>query len=329
MGYNAENVRRIKKIYEDKFKNARMEAEARKHELWARIPEVKELDTAIADIGLKAVLSSIGGGEGAVARVKALKEQSLELQAERGKLLKANGYPADYSAVRYECEKCLDSGYTDERMCECMKRALILAGYESSGLRALMQTQTFDSFSLDFYRTKPETYETMKHNFDAIKNFAENFSSAEPANLALFGGTGLGKTHLSTAAARTVIDKGYDVLYVTAVGMLSDFERERFGVGYSDTDVESLSRYYDADLLIVDDIGTEVSNQFTVSVIYNVINTRLAKKKSTVISTNLTPAELRQRYWDRIASRIFGEYTPLIFEGVDVRMQKLKAKSSK
>ncbi|MBE6538665.1 MAG: DNA replication protein DnaC [Ruminococcaceae bacterium] len=329
MGYNSENVKRIKALYEDKFRVASMEADARKRELWEKIPEVRELDTAIADIGLKAVYSSIGGGEGAVAIVKALKEQSLELQAEREKLLTSKGYPADYSAVHYECEKCLDSGYTDEGMCECMKRALILAGYESSGLGKLMQTQTFEAFSLDYYRSKPENYEKMKHNFDTLKNFAENFSSSSPVNLALFGGTGLGKTHLSTAAAKTVIDKGYDVLYVTAVGMLSDFEKERFGVGYSDTDVGSLARYYDCDLLIVDDIGTEVSNQFTVSVIYNVINTRLAKKKSTVISTNLTPAELRQRYWDRIASRIFGEYTPLLFEGVDVRMQKLKAKSSK
>ena len=143
------------------------------------------------------------------------------------------------------------------------------------------------------------------------------------ANLAFFGGTGLGKTHLSTAVAKTVIDKGYDVLYVTALSMLADFEKERFGSGYSDTDVSDLSRYYDADLLIVDDIGTEVNNQFTVSTIYNIINTRLSKGKSTVISTNLTPAELRTRYWDRIASRIFGEYTPIIFEGTDVRMQKL------
>ena len=209
-------------------------------------------------------------------------------------------------------------------MCDCMKRALILAGYESSGLGKLMQTQTFNSFSLDFYRGKPEIFEKMKHNFEVIKKFAEEFTTSKCENLALFGGTGLGKTHLSTAAAKTVIDRGYDVLYVTAVGMIADFEKERFGSGYSDTDVESLGRYYDCDLLIVDDIGTEVTNQFTVSVLYNVINTRLAKQKSTVISTNLAPSELRSRYWDRIASRIFGEYTPLLFEGTDVRMQKLR-----
>lgn len=324
MGYSSENVKRVKQIFQNKYLAAQNDAEARKYELWAKLPELRELDRAIAYIGLAAVQATIGGGSDASEKVRALKEQSLALQEARKELLAAKGYPADYTQVHYECEKCNDTGCAETKMCDCMKRALILAGYESSGLGKLMQTQTFNSFSLDFYRGKPEIFEKMKHNFEVIKKFAEEFTTSKCENLALFGGTGLGKTHLSTAAAKTVIDRGYDVLYVTAVGMIADFEKERFGSGYSDTDVESLGRYYDCDLLIVDDIGTEVTNQFTVSVLYNVINTRLAKQKSTVISTNLAPSELRSRYWDRIASRIFGEYTPLLFEGTDVRMQKLR-----
>ncbi len=324
MGYSAENVKRVKDEFQNKYRIAQAAADERKRELWEKIPEIRQLDGEIANIGLQGVMATVSGGDNAREKIEALKKESLELQNIRAEILRSHGYPEDYSSVKYECELCGDTGYLETKMCDCMKRALILAGYESSGLGKLMQTQTFEAFSLDFYRSNPDNYEKMRHNYDFIKRFAEEFTTKKCENLALFGGTGLGKTHLSTAAAKTVIDRGYDVLYVTAVSMISDFERERFGNGYSDSDVDDLSRYYDCDLLIIDDVGTEVTNQFTVSVLYNVINTRLSKQKSTMISTNLSPQELRGRYWDRIASRIFGEYTPLIFEGTDVRMQKLK-----
>lgn len=327
MGYSRENVRRVREIFQNKYRKAESDAQLRRAELWEKLPEVRELDRAISNLGLEALHATIGGGEGAEKKIRALKKQSLELQASRAELLKKNGYPSDYSDLRYECEKCGDTGYVDTKMCDCMKKALIMASYESSGIAKLMQTQTFDSFSLDYYRRSAEIYENMKHVYEVVKTFAENFSDSDGTSLALFGGTGLGKTHLSTAAAKTIIDKGYDVLYVSALGLIGDFERERFGSGYSGTEGTDLERYYCCDLLIIDDIGTEVSNQFTVSVIYNVINTRLCKRKSTVISTNLTPSELRTKYWDRIASRIFGEYIPLIFEGTDIRMQKLKKKT--
>lgn len=324
MGYNKDNYKRIKELYETKYRCAQEEAETRRYELWARLPALEELDRAVSALGLEAVKLTIGGGASAPKRIAALKEQSLELQAARGQLLRENGYPEDYTAIHYDCEKCGDTGYVDTRMCDCMRRALILAGYESSGIATLMQTQRFDTFSLDYYRDSEKTYEGMKRIYDVMQQFAQSFSTNTQMNLALFGGTGLGKTHLSTAVAKTVIDRGFDVLYISAVGMLASFERERFGTtSISKEDVDT-SRFYDCDLLIVDDLGSEVSNQFTVSAIYNVINIRLNKKKPTIISTNLTPAELRTRYWDRIASRIFGEYTPLIFEGTDVRMQKLK-----
>ncbi|MBR6604172.1 MAG: ATP-binding protein [Clostridia bacterium] len=323
MGYSSENVKKIKELYENKYKKAQDEAFARRAELWEAIPEVRELDRAIYSLGLEGVKTTVGGGENAPKRIIELKEQSLELQKARAELLISKGYPADYTSVHYECDKCNDTGYTESGMCDCMKKALIMASYESSGLGRLMKQQTFESFSLDYYRQSAESYEKMKHNFEYIKSFAENFSTEKCENIAMFGNTGLGKTHLSTAAAKTIIDKGFDVLYVSTLGMISDFEKERFGSGYSDTEVGNLGRYYDCDLLILDDVGTEVTNQFTASVIYNVINTRLSKGRSTVISTNLTPTEVRSRYWDRIASRIFGEYIPLYFEGKDVRMQKI------
>ncbi len=326
MGYSSENVKKIKELYENKYKKAQDEAYIRRAELWAAVPEVRELDSTIYSLGLEGVKATVGGGDNAPQRILELKKQSLELQKARAELLISKGYPADYTSVHYECEKCNDTGYTEKGMCDCMKRALIMASYESSGLGGLMKQQTFESFSLDYYRHNAENYEKMKHNFEYIKSFSEDFSTEKCVNIAMFGKTGLGKTHLSTAAAKAIIDKGFDVLYVSTLGMISDFEKERFGSGYSDTEVDNLGRYYNCDLLILDDVGTEVTNQFTASVLYNVINTRLSKAKSTVISTNLTRDELRSRYWDRIASRIFGEYIPLVFEGTDVRMQKLRKK---
>ena len=206
---------------------------------------------------------------------------------------------------------------------EVMLHELVMAGYESSGMSRLMLSQNFDNFDLGYYKTNSAHYDNMVNVFDTMKAYAENFKVGCGHNLALFGGTGLGKTHLSSAVAGRLIERGFDVLYAGAVTMISDFENRRFGTGMSE-DGGSVDKYTECELLIIDDLGTEVINQFTVSCIYNVINTRLNKKLSTIISTNLQPAEFRQKYWDRITSRVLGEYQVLLFNGSDIRAQKLK-----
>ena len=136
------------------------------------------------------------------------------------------------------------------------------------------------------------------------------------------GATGLGKTHLSTSVAKTVIERGYDVLYVSAVGMIGDFEARRFGTGAGDGNVRDTQRYYTADILIIDDLGTEVVNQFTVSCLYDVINSRINNRKCTFINTNLSKKDIETKYTERITSRLFGEYNPILFSGTDIRKQK-------
>ncbi|MBR6709784.1 MAG: ATP-binding protein [Clostridia bacterium] len=325
MGYNRENFRRIKAEYETKYIAAREAAERRRAELHAAFPEVAEFDAALHRNGVELLRVTVGGGAKAAERLAALRAENETILAARGEFLVTHGYPADYSEVRYECEKCGDTGYVDLQMCDCMRRALIMAGFESSGLGRLLESQTFDSFSLDYYRRNPEHYATMQRNYETMYRYAHEFTTERCSNLVLFGGTGLGKTHLSSAVARVVIERGYDVCYTTAVGLIADYEFDRFKSGRGENaDAPVLDRYTDCDLLIIDDLGSEVVNQFTVSVLYNLINVRLNRGKSTVISTNLTQKELRDRYWDRITSRILGEYRPLIFVGVDVRAQKLK-----
>lgn len=323
MGYSKENLSKVSKLYADKYKRAELDAEKRRAELYEALPDLKRIDSTIRQLGLDGVKAAITGGDKASETIEMIKGQSLELQELRGQILVSAGYPADYTSPRYECEKCGDTGYVGIKMCDCMKRALRIASYESSGIANLMRTQTFDSFSLDYYRDSPDIYETMRYNYESLREYAESFSPERSDSVMLLGGTGLGKTHLSTAVAKTVIDKGFDVLYVGAVNMIADFEMERFGNGYSETDVGGIGRYYNCELLIIDDVGTEVSNQFTVSTLYNVINTRLIKRLPTLISTNLTHEEFRKRYWDRITSRILGEYRTYAFVGKDVRRQKL------
>ncbi len=315
-----ENFRRIREEYKEKYKKAEAEADARRRELWSKVDGLRELDSALSKTGNKLINLILGKSNETFEKIKGDAER---LGHERALLLAAYGYPEDYSDPRYECEICHDSGYVDGRMCECMKFKLRMAGYESSGIAKLMNEQTFENFKLDYYRANQRAYDNMEYVFRFICDYANNFDPERSKNLLLLGGTGLGKTHLSTALAKTLIDNGHDVVYTGAIGMIADFERNRFGNATGGESGNNLDRYYDCDLLIIDDLGAEVSNQFTVSTIYNVLNNRISLGLPTVISTNLNQNELNARYWDRITSRILGEFRPLIFVGNDVRKLKL------
>ncbi|MBR2354200.1 MAG: ATP-binding protein [Clostridia bacterium] len=320
MSYNREDYVRIKAEFAQKSIAARRRADARQMELYGRIPEVIEIDRLLSKTGreIMAVIAKGGDVEKGIADIR---EKNEILQKERGELLRKNGYPENYSDVQYECKKCDDTGYVDTKMCDCMRRALVLAGYESSGIGGLIQCQSFDNFSLEYYQSDGGNYEGVRCAYQNLRAFAEGFNRDTYRNHLLIGGTGLGKTHLSTSVAKTVIDRGFDVMYVTATAMLADFETKRFGNGLSPK--HNLDRYFDAELLIVDDLGTETVNQFTLSCVYEVINERINRRKSTIINTNLSKKDLEARYNERIASRLFGEYIPFQFLGRDIRQQKI------
>lgn len=322
---NKDIFREIREEYNTKYLRAREAAALRREEVARAVPEIGELDRRLSSVGLRIMKTALeSGGEALEERMAELRLENQKLIEEKRRLLVANGYPEDYTEVKYECNECNDSGYVDLKMCRCMRQKMIEAGYIQSGLARLMEEQTFDNFSLDYYKTSPEVYKQMNRILLITKGFADNFIPQKSGNMVFFGGTGLGKTHLSSAIARTVIEKGCDVFYSTAVGCLGDFEYQRFGNSTGGDESGDTSRYFECDLLIIDDMGTEVNNQFTTSVLYNIINTRLSRRLSTIISTNLTQEEFRRRYWDRITSRVLGEYTVLPFVGVDIRAQKLK-----
>lgn len=322
MGYNPEIFVRIREEFAAKAEKARSEADARTKAAELVVPGLSEINSLLASTGIRIMDVIVNHRDEIDERLAKIEEENDALIEKKKKLLEEAGYPADFTEVRYECELCHDSGYANDKMCQCMKTALVLAGYEASGIGSLLREQSFDSFSLDYYKQNAKCYENMFNVFNAVRAYADSFKGTGSGNLAFFGNTGLGKTHLSSAVARQAIENGYDVMYTTAIGMMSDFEYNRFGSA-STPEVSPVSRYFECDLLIIDDLGTEISNQFTVTTLYNVIDTRLKTKKPIIISTNLSTDELRKRYWDRITSRIFGEFRLMLFTGTDIRRQKI------
>lgn len=324
MGYNKNNFKRIREEYATKHLIAEKAADARRCELHAALPEVARIDAQLAKTGLALMGAALAEKASGERRMAEIREENLRLNEKRDALLVKNGYPADYSDVKYDCPLCSDSGYVGIKMCDCMKRALTLAGFESSGIGKIIEKQSFENFSLDYYKNDEKTFRGMTSVLAAARRFADEFDGATSPNLLMIGGTGLGKTHLSSAIARRVIERGYDVCYTTAIDMFSDFETEQFGNRIPRG--EFTDKYFDCDLLILDDLGTELTNQFTVSCLYNLLNVRINRHLPMIVSTNLEQKSFMQTYSERITSRIFGEFIPLAFTGIDIRRQKLQGK---
>lgn len=288
-----------------------------KHAAQARItvPGFAEADRKLASFGSEIFRSVLTNQN--IDELRARYDKAAE---DRRNALVSAGYPSDYCDIKYSCSKCGDSGYIGINMCECLKHEMVKALLEDSGLRDLLTTQSFENFSLDFYTGQNRTM--MEQISNGLKRYAKSFVPGKSGSMIFIGPTGLGKTHLSTAIALEVIKSGAYVIYESVINIMRDFETERFG-SYSVRSAAETERYNECDLLIIDDLGCEVSNSFTNSCLYGLINERLTSHKATIISTNFTQDEIRKRYADRITSRIFGEFAPVMFFGNDIRQQKL------
>ena len=313
--YSYENYDLVKAEIENRRQKAISLADMRNLELRSKSAEIAEIDKELSGTGLLIFKTACSGGD-----IIPIKNRNEELNKKRREIIKSLGYPEDYTEVQYFCRKCSDTGFIGgSKMCSCMRELLVIKNIAASGMGKLIEKQSFDNFSLELYKSDPELYERMKYNVDTARKFAENFSN-EGGNLLLVGGTGTGKTHLSSAIAREVITRGFDVLYDSTQNIIGEFEADKFKSGYGPYEPKS-TKYMECDLLILDDLGTEFTNQFTVSCLYNLLNTRLNRGLSTIISTNLGAEELASRYEDRIYSRIIGrDSTILFFGGSDQRL---------
>jgi DNA replication protein DnaC len=277
-----------------------------------KYPDIAEIDKELSAVSSRIIAAM--RSENCEAEMNKIKERNLCLQEERRQKLLSYGIPEDYDTPVFSCPVCGDTGYDGKTFCSCVIKMCAVDAYLSSGLGKALLDQTFESFSLKYYGGKSR--DDMSDVLDTCIDFAQNFGTG--ANLLLTGGTGLGKTHLSSAIAQKVIDKGYTVVYESAQTVFDSYESVRFGRGNDNTD-----KYITCDLLIIDDLGTEFSTQYTAAVLYQLVNQRLVNGKSLILSTNLGGKELLKRYGDRIYSRLLGSFDTCVFSGNDVRLIKL------
>ena len=312
--YSYENYHKVKEEIESNRLESIAEADRRSAKVRALSPEIAEIDAELSGTGPLIFRTAIAGGD-----ITPIKERNQSLNRRRREIIVSLGFPEDYTDVHYRCDKCSDTGYIDgTRMCSCFKEGLIKATIASSGIGRLIETQSFENFSLDIYSENEKVRERMERNLEAAKGYVEDFPKKR-GNLLLIGNTGTGKTHISTAIAREIISRGYDVIYDSAQNILSDFDDDQFRRRF-DEEPKS-TKYLECDLLIIDDLGTEFSTQFSVSCLYNLLNTRQNRALATIISTNLSPEELSRKYEDRIYSRIIGSETRILaFVGKDRRV---------
>ncbi len=305
--------------------HASAENERRFQEINTVIPELAEINFQMAQTA-----SRILHGE----KIDKIRQQNLQAQRYARQLLVTHGYPEDYLDMHYTCPYCQDTGYFQGRYCTCLEKEIASLSVETLNRNTQLQLRSFDQFSLEYYRgltksnTKGETvdcYAKMKKTLDYCIQYARNFTAHAPS-LLLYGEVGVGKTHLSLSIVTEVLRQGYEVIYDSVGNLTSQIEQEHFNREKSD--INTLKLLLDAELLVMDDLGTEFQTSFTDSVIYNLINTRLNRNLPTIISTNLTPGKLEEQYDERIMSRLCAVYQVWELMGEDIRMLKMKERRS-
>lgn len=322
MAYSEEVLRRAQARLAQEKADCESESNARIAATYLKYPRLREIDHAMRQSVSKAVAVAFRKGEDPTAAIEKIKEENLSLQREREWILEANELDESALDPATICAKCGGSGYIGAAMCECLRE--LCRQEQKKELSSLLSgKETFDSFRLDLYPTQPDSQtgvsprELMQDTFLACRKYAKEFSRTSPS-LLFTGAPGLGKTFLSACIARTVADNGFSVVYDTAGKMFADFEAAKFGGARE----ELTEKYLLCDLLIIDDLGTEMTTQFTLSVLYQVINTRLLETKPVIISTNLTAPAIEHRYPAPIASRLLGAYETRPFLGDDIRRLK-------
>lgn len=291
--------------------------------IYAQIPRIREIDDTIVSLKASQARKQILGDTNGLAE---LRNCNTALSQEREKLLQQYHYPLNYTQMQYRCKDCRDTGYVEKKPCHCFKQAAINLLYRQSNIQAILKKENFSTLKMSYYSkdvlVKPEQtlYDYMKTVVSYCRTYAARFPD-NGKNIYFMGNTGTGKTFLSNCIAAAVMEQCNSVIYLTASHLFDLFAQETFS---HDEDVQSELEQYisDCDLLIIDDLGTEISNSFTTSKLFYCINQRLSLKKSTIISSNLNLNQVRDLYSDRISSRILGYYEVIPVLGKDIRTIK-------
>ncbi len=326
MAYDAAVLQRATEQLEKRRQQSEADLEKRHALVEKNAPEVLKIDARLRQTLPKIARATFSGGD-PTGEIEALRDENLALQAERDELLQSVGLPTDALDLKPFCPLCGDKGWHGSQMCQCLQD--LCAKEQLAELSKLLDlgSQTFETFRLDYYPDVPDAgggkspREHMAMVFNLCRQYAEYFGSFSVDNLYLYGAPGLGKTFLSACIARVVSEKGFSVVYDTATNVFSAFEARKFSRSQEDLQDarDETHRYLFCDLLILDDLGTELVTPFIQEALYTLINSRMTSHRRTVISSNLTPAELSGRYTPQIVSRINGTFQAVAFRGTDIR----------
>jgi len=329
MTYDGKILARVREVIAEKKRNNESEQHRRREAVYTRIPAVMEVEAEMTRLMVCVAAEALKKGADAGVAVSAAKEKCEVLLKKRAELLKAGGYPEDYIDEIFDCPSCGDTGYVLGKPCSCLKALYRAETVEELSSMLNINGQCFENFDIRYYDNSPNCdggkspCQTMGNILNLCKDYSADFGR-NSVNLLFRGGTGLGKTFLSASIAKVVSEKGCSVVYDTAVSVMEAFELQKFDRGGdSSAEVSSrVRRYMDCDLLILDDLGTEMTTSFTQSALYTLVNGRLIKGGKTIITTNLSEDEIRRRYTPQIVSRLEGEYLILNFAGKDIRAIK-------
>lgn len=323
-----DNIKEVLKGLSLKRNQAMYEQQNRKEALYLKFPRLGEIDREMNLTGVqlaKAVLKSPSEHERIAGEVQ---DRLNKLASERESIFKLNGIPSDYLDVKYECNKCNDTGYLNNgEKCSCLMRELTRQTYKMSNLDKLLEKENFSTSDTELFSDEPFEGESlsprknMVNNLSIAQSFCFNFKKDNGENLLFYGNTGLGKTFLTNCIAKSILDKGYIVLYLTAFSLMDIVQSHRFSKEHPSKREDEYNLIFDCDLLIIDDLGSEMVNTFTNTELFNIINSRIIRDKKTIISTNLEPLEIAKIYTDRIFSRISKHFKKVKFYGYDLRWQ--------
>lgn len=292
-------------------------------ELYRKDPEIKKIDQSIAAISIRHAQRLLDGDHQALLE---LKDSLNQLTTQKKNLIQSLGYDLDYIEPHYQCPDCKDRGYINGKKCHCFAQAGIDLVYTQSNLKHVLAKENFDTFDLGIFSndvvdpsTGKTSYETMKDARQKCLDYVAHFQDKDAPfyNLLFTGSTGVGKTFLSNCVAREILNMGYSVIYFSATGLFDVFHHNAYNKSPETQD--SYQSIFDCDLLIIDDLGTEVTNNYTSSQLFTCVNERILRHNATIISTNLNLGELSERYSERTFSRIMKNYDLIKLVGNDLR----------
>ena len=317
---------RILKELKDEYDRRRtynsLELSIRVSDVYTKIPRIKEIDGEIARIGVGTLSVALTQPENAQTIADGLRERLTSLTEEKEHLLKEGGIPKKYMELHHECQLCSDTGYISGGECKCLRMRRIEKAYNMYALKDKLLNETFSKFDLRYYSHEPfgPRQESPRDNMESVfafcKRYTEHFSQGNNDNILFYGKPGLGKTFLCNAISKELMDLGYSVMYLTAFIMFKTIEEISFGRAEAESSI--MEDLLEADLLVIDDLGTEFRTMLTDSSLFNIINLRANSKKPVIVSTNIMLNQLAETYSERILSRITNSYTCLEFYGSNV-----------